>query len=133
MAAPSQRLKRLVRLQEQIKALHETRHATHLAQAAKARQEASELLEALNAASPLPGLFPDLYNRRIGAAMGREADQVQKAQQEAGRVATATARANIVERAWREALGLEEREAHEKETLESVERTAMERTRPRSG
>ncbi len=73
MAMRAQRLKRLVKLQEQIKALHETRHATHLSQAAAARRDAQELLEALNAASPLPGLFPDIYNRRIGAAMEREA------------------------------------------------------------
>ncbi len=133
METRSQRLKRLVRLQRQIKALHETRHATHLSQAAGARREAAELLEALNAASPLPGLFPDLYNRRIGAAMGREADETRQAGIEAGRVATATARTNMVERAWREAFRLEEREAAEKETLESVERTAVERTPPKVG
>lgn len=122
MAERSQRLKRLVRLQRQIKALHETRHATHLAQAADARREAAELVEALNAASPLPGLFPDLYNSRIGAAMGRETAQTRKAEIEATHVATATARTNIVERAWRDAFQMEEREAAEKETLESIER-----------
>ena len=126
MAMQSDRLKRLVRLQRQIKALHETRRATHLSQAASARQEAAELLDALNAASPLPGLFPDLYNRRIGAAMGRESHETRQAEIEAGRVATATARTNIVERAWREAFRLEERDAAEKETLENVERTALE-------
>ena len=123
MTPRSDRLKRLVRLQKQIKAVHETKHATHLSQAATARQEASELLDALNAASPLPGLFPDLYNRRIGAAMGREAHEMEKAQAEAGHVATATARTNIVERAWRDAFRMEERESAEKETLENVERT----------
>ena len=130
MAARSDRLKRLVRLQRQIKALHETRHATHLSQAAEARQEAAELLEALNAASPLPGLFPDLYNRRIGAAMGRESQETLKAEIEAGRVATATARTNIVERAWRDAFRMEERDAAEKETLENVERTALAEQKP---
>lgn len=130
MNARSDRLKRLVRLQRQIKALHETRHATHLSQAASARQEAAELLEALNAASPLPGLFPDLYNRRIGTAMGRESQETRKAEIEAGRVAAATARTNIVERAWRDALRTEERVAAEKETLESVERTALSEQKP---
>lgn len=123
MIARSERLKRLVRLQKQIKALHETRHATHLSQAEKARQEAAELVEAQNAASPLPGLFPDLYNRRIGAAMGREAEATSRAAMEAGHVATATARTNIVERAYREAFMLEERALAEIETLESVERS----------
>ena len=125
MTPRSDRLKRLVRLQRQIKALHETRHATHLSHAASARQEAAELLEALNAASPLPGLFPDLYNRRIGAAMGRETEAMARADIEAGRVATATARTNLVERAWRDAFRMEEREAAEKETLENVERGTL--------
>lgn len=122
MTTRSERLKRLVRLQRQIKALHETKHATHLSQAAAARQEAAEMLEALNAASPMPGLFPDLYNRRIGAAMEREARETGHAQQEAARVATATARANVVERAYKEAFRLEEREMAEKEQLETIER-----------
>jgi hypothetical protein len=125
MTGRADRLKRLVRLQKQIKALHETRHATHVSQAASARQEAAQLLDALNAASPLPGLFPDLYNRRIGAAIGRETHELAQADLEAGRVATATARTNIVERAWREAFRLEERDAAEKEMLESVERGAL--------
>lgn len=123
MTTRAQRLKRLVKLQEQIKALHETRHATHLAQAAEARRDAAELLEALNAASPLPGLFPDLYNRRIGAAIDREANEMKEAHQEATNVATATARTTIVERAYREAFRLEEREAADKEQLEAIERS----------
>lgn len=122
MTTRAERLKRLVRLQQQIKALHETKHATHLSHAAAARQEASEMLEALNAASPMPGLFPDLYYRRIGAAMEREARENGRAQQEASHVATATARTNIVERAYREAFRLEEREIAEKEQLETIER-----------
>ena len=130
MVQRSDRLKRLVRLQKQIKALHETRHATHLAQAASARREAAELLEALNATSPLPGLFPDLYNRRIGAAMGRESHEIHKAGIEAGHVATATARTNVVERAFRDAFRMEERDAAEKETLENVERTALSEQKP---
>lgn len=122
MTTRAERLKRLVRLQQQIKALHETKHATHLSHAAAARQEANEMLEALNAASPMPGLFPDLYNRRIGAAMEREARENDRAQQEASHVATATARTNIVERAYRGAFRLEDREIAEKEQLETIER-----------
>jgi cation transport regulator ChaB len=122
MAKSAERLKRLVRLQEQIKALHETRHAAHLSRAVAARKETSELLEALNAASPLPGLFPDLYNRRIGMAIEREQREDRNAREEAARVATATMRTNMAERAYREAFRLEEREAAEKEQLENVER-----------
>lgn len=122
MTTRAQRLKRLVRLQTQIKALHETKHATYLAQAASARKDAAELLDALNAASPLPGLFPDLYNKRITAAVDREEKEMLRARDEAGRVATATARTNIVEKAYRDAFRLEEREAAEKDQLESIER-----------
>lgn len=122
MTTRVQRLKRLVRLQEQIKALHEMRHATYLSQAAAAKKEAAELLEALNTASPLPGLFPDIYNRRIGAAIDRETQETRRAGEEAARVATATARTNIVERAYRDAFRLEERDIAEKEQLENVER-----------
>jgi hypothetical protein len=124
MATRAKRLKRLVELQGQIKALHETRRATYLSKAEAARKDAAELLESLNASSPLPGLFPDLYNRRIGEAISREEQENIRANEEADRVATATARTNIVERAYREAFRLEEREQAEKEQLESVERTA---------
>lgn len=127
MTSRADRLKRLVKLQEQIKALHETRHATHLSQAAAARQDATELLEALNTASPLPGLFPDIYNRRIGAAMEREESEMRRARKEADNVSTATARTNIVERAYREAFRLEEREAAEKDQLEAIERGISDR------
>ncbi|MEO3384870.1 hypothetical protein [Mesorhizobium sp. CAU 1741] len=127
MTTRAQRLKRLVRLQSQIKALHETKHATYLAQAAAARKDATELLDALNTASPLPGLFPDLYNKRITAAVDREEKETRRADQEATRVATATARTTIVEKAYRDAFRLEEREAAEKDQLESVERRITER------
>lgn len=125
MAMRAQRLKRLVKLQEQIKALHETRHATQLAQAAHAKKDASELLEALNNSSPLPGLFPDVYNRHIGAAIDREAKATERAEIQAGHVATATARTKIAERAWRDAFRQEERIAAEKEQLENVERKLL--------
>ncbi|MBI1619723.1 hypothetical protein [Aquamicrobium zhengzhouense] len=122
MESRADRLKRLIRLQKQIKGLHETRHAQHLTEAARARQDATELLEALNRASPLPGLFPDIYNRRIGAAVDREEQEVLKAQQEAHLVAKATARTKFVEQAWREAAQLEERAEEEKAQLEILER-----------
>lgn len=130
MGSRADRLKRLVRLQEQMKALHQTRHATHLSQAAAARQDAAELIEALGSPSPMPGLFPDIYHRRIGAAVDREAREMRRAEKEAGNVSTATARVSIVERAWRDAFRLEEREAAEKDQLEAVERTVAGRKEP---
>ena len=127
MAPRAQRLKRLVKLQGQIKDLHEIKQANHLSQAAAARQETAELLEALNAASPLPGLFPDIYNRRIGMAMERQERETRNARVEAGRVATATARTNIAERAYRDAARFEERESDAREQLETVERSVKHR------
>lgn len=122
MESRAGRLKRLIRLQEQIKSLHETRHANHLTQAANARADAHDLLDSLNRASPLPGLFPDIYNRRIGAAVDLEQRETQLAEQERIKVATATARTKRVQQAWREAALIEERAAEEKEQLESIER-----------
>jgi hypothetical protein len=116
------RLARLVRLQEQIKALHQTRHATHLSRAGEARQEAVELVEALGGDSPMPGLFPELYNRRIENAVAREADSMTSARAEADNVVRATARTHVVTRAYDEARRLEDRHHSEKEQLESVER-----------
>ena len=127
MAKSADRLKRLVRLQRQIKALHETKHATYLSRAAAAGQEADELVESLNAASPVPGLFPDLYNRRIAGAMERQQRETLHAEAEAKRVATARARTDIVERAWREAAQGEARQSEDKERLEIVERGLTDR------
>lgn len=122
MAGRSERLKRLVKLQEQIKALHETRHAMHLSQARQAGDEASALVDSLNAASPLPGLFPDLYARRITSAIDRQQRQSGLASAEAGLVANANARTQMVERAYREALRFEDRREEERQQLENVER-----------
>ena len=122
MQSRADRLKRIVRLQRQIEALHETKRANHLSQAAAARQETAELVESLNAASPLPGLFPDIYNRRIGSAIEREERETRNAEDEARKLANATARVKIVEKAWKEAARLEERDAADKERLEIVER-----------
>ncbi len=122
MASRADRLKRIVRLQRQIEALHETKRANHLSQAASARQETNELVESLNAASPLPGLFPDIYNRRIGSSIEREDRERRHAGLEAQKLANATARVKIVEKAWKEAARLEERDEADKERLEIVER-----------
>lgn len=118
------RLKRLVKVQEQIKALHEMRHAQHLAQAAEAERETSALTEAMNADSPMPGLFPDLYNRRIVASVEQRRRSAEMAREEASRVAMASARENLVIRAYSDALRMEDRARAEREQLEHVERTA---------
>ena len=122
MTGRADRLKRIMRLQRQIEALHETKRANHLSQAAAANRETGELVESLNAASPLPGLFPDIYNRRIGQSIEREERERRNAEEEARKLANATARVKIVEKAWKEAARLEDREAADKERLEIIER-----------
>ena len=69
MSTRRDRLKKLVKVQEQLKALHETRHATFLAAAASAEAEARDLVGHFDRDNSLSGLFPDLYHRRIAQAV----------------------------------------------------------------
>jgi len=121
MTSRRERLKKLVSVQEQLKALHETRHAGFLAQAAAAGQEAEELAARSDGATSLSALFPDLYHRRISQALTRQADNQDLARTEAERVATATARTNMVERSYREARHKDDRARGERDTLEMIE------------
>jgi hypothetical protein len=114
------RLKKLLTLQEQLKAMHELRHAGFVAGAVAAKKDAEELADRFNAEDSLSGLFPDVYHRGIGSALSRERANMKAADDEAGKVATATARANMVERAYREAHAANERERGDRERLEII-------------
>jgi hypothetical protein len=116
------RLKKLVKVQEQLKAFHETRHAGFLAAASAAETEARELAERFDSEGSLSGLFPELYNRRISGALARKEASLESARGEAGRVATATARSNMVERAYREVRRSDERDRADRERLELIRR-----------
>lgn len=72
MTTRKDRLKKLVKVQEQLTALHETRHATFLAAANAAEAEARELIGHFDQDNSLSGLFPDLYHRRIAQAVVRQ-------------------------------------------------------------
>ncbi|MGF7005508.1 hypothetical protein [Aminobacter sp. BE322] len=120
------RLKKLVRVQEQLKALHETRHAGFVAQAVAAGTEAQALTEAFGGDSPMPQLFPELYHQRISAALARQQLSMGLAGVEAAKVATATARTNIVERAYRDVRRQDERHSADRERLEIIERRSGE-------
>ena len=122
MASRTDRLKKLVDVQEQLKAFHEMRRANALAEAAAAGREAAELAARFDATDALTDLFPDLYARRIERALRRQDQRLASARTEAGHVATQTARANMVERSWREAVRGDERQAQDRATLEAVER-----------
>lgn len=121
MTSHKERLKKLVQVQEQLKALHETRRATFLSNAAAAKLEAETLVETFDAPGSLSGLFPDLYNRRIANAVARSEADLENARNEATLVAAATARTNMVERAYDEARRLEERHQSDRERLDLIE------------
>ncbi|UVK47238.1 hypothetical protein BPNPMPFG_002999 [Mesorhizobium sp. AR07] len=120
MSTRKDRLKKLVKVQEQLKALHETRHATFLAAASTAEAEARELVGHFDQADSLSRLFPELYHRRIASAVGRQETNLASARQEAGLIATATARTNMVERAYKDIRNRDERERSDRERLDLI-------------
>lgn len=121
MSNDKKRLQKLLSVQEQIKALHEARHAGYLAQAQAAHHDADDLA-AQFAISPMAPLFPEIFHRRIAEAVERENANREKARQETAKVAVATARTTIVEKAFRRAAVKEERDAQDKELLELIDR-----------
>ncbi|RWB01823.1 MAG: hypothetical protein EOQ39_15030 [Mesorhizobium sp.] len=120
MSTRKDRLKKLVKVQEQLKALHETRHATFLAAASAAEAEAEELVGHFDQADSLSALFPDLYHRRIAQAVVRQEANLASARQEASLIAAATARTNMVERAYKDVRNRDERERSDRERLDLI-------------
>ncbi|RTL99658.1 MAG: hypothetical protein EKK31_24130 [Hyphomicrobiales bacterium] len=120
MTTRKDRLKKLVKVQGQLKALHETRHAGFLAAAVKAEAEAKELIEHFDTDKSLAGLFPALYHKRINDALGRQKQNLEDARQEAALIATATARTNMVERAYKDLRRRDERERSDRERLDLI-------------
>ena len=120
MTTRVERLKKLLILQEQLKAMHELRHAGFIAEAVAAKNDAAELVDRFNAEESMSALFPEVYHRRIGSALSREDANRKLATREAAKVATATARTNMVERTFREARAADERERGDKERLDII-------------
>ena len=120
MTTRLQRLKKLLTLQEQLKAMHEMRHAGFVTEAVAAKQEAADIVDRFNAEDSMSALFPEVYHRRIGSALTREDTNRKYASSEAAKVATAAARTNMVERTYREARTADERERGDKERLEII-------------
>lgn len=116
----AKRLKKLLAVQEKLKALHETRHATHLAAAVSAEREATEIAARADQGDSLASLFPDIYSRGVANALARAGVGRALAAEELKQVATATARTNLVERDYRDALRREERERSDRERLEGL-------------
>jgi hypothetical protein len=122
MTDRAKRLRKLLTVQEKLKALHETRHAGYVAAAAAAHTDAEDLAERFDAEDSLAMSFPDVYNRHISSALSRERANQRLAEAEAGRVAMATAHTNMVERAWREVSRADERSRTERDLLELLAR-----------
>ena len=120
MSTRRERLKKLVKVQQQLTALHETRHAGFLAAAAHAETEARELVERFDTPGSLAGLFPQLYHSRIAGALSRKDENLDLASTEAALVARATARTNRVERTYRDILGEHERQIADRERLDLI-------------
>lgn len=122
MASRLDRLKNLVAVQRQLKALHEMRHAGHVAQAHAAGAEAAEIMARADAPESLSNLFPDVYARGVFGALARQETSTELAAAEAERIAMETARTNMVERSYRDARMQEERETADKDRLEALQR-----------
>lgn len=122
MTDRKERLRKLVIVQDKLKALHETKHAGFLAAASTARREAEDLAASVDAEGSLASLFPELYYRRVSAALDRERDNLDKAREEASRLAVATMRTNMVEKSYKTVSRKDERESADRERLEHVNR-----------
>jgi hypothetical protein len=66
--------------------------------------------------------LPEVYNRRIGQALARQEQSLLLAREEVERIATATARTNMVERAYRDIRRQDDRDNADRERLEMIER-----------
>ena len=121
MTTRRERLRKLVEVQEQLKALHETRRAGLLAEAAAADEEARMLAERFDADDSLAVLFPDIYHNRIAGALARRDARLAAARLETGLLATATARTNMVERAYQTERRADERQRGDRERLDLIE------------
>ena len=122
MVKESRRIARLIAVQNRLKAYHEMRHAALLGQAREAEREAHEVSARKEGGNSLAQVFPEIYDRSIARSLARRDRSRAEAAAEAGKVATQSARANMLEKAYRAASGAEEREAQEREGLEIVER-----------
>ena len=124
MPTRTDRLKKLVQLQEKLKAVHEARHAGYLASAIAAADEAAALARSADENGAISSAFPELYNRRIDAALRREVRNQAQARDEVGHIATATLRTNTAERAYKESRSHDERRDADIERLEIITRSA---------
>ncbi len=116
------RLTKLVQVQRQIQALHEMRHANHLASANAADREALELVERFDSGTAMSSLFPDLYHQRISTAFATRDEQQDLAAREARHIISATLRADRTDKARREMGKVLDEKTEERQRLDLAAR-----------
>lgn len=112
------RLTKLVEVQRQIQALHETRHANHLASSVAAENEAHDLIERFDGGALSSTLFPDLYHKRISNAFARRDEERDLAAGEVRNVVSATLRADKTDKERQQAAKVLEEKSEERLRLE---------------
>jgi len=128
MAGRVDRLKRLLKVQTQLKAVHEMRHAGMVKAANAAGAEADEIAARKQDEGSLSTLFPDVFDRGMTRALARRDTNLAAAAAEAGRLATETVRTQRIADDYREARREAERAEEEREGLEAAVRM---KARPR--
>lgn len=121
------RLSKLVRVQNLMKDLHETKRAGHVVEAQRAQDEADALANYLQQPGSLSSLFSDLYHNRIAQAQQRRDSALEAAAAEAKLVTTADLRAERVAEKRREITRELEEKSASRERQELVERRAFEK------
>jgi hypothetical protein len=118
------RLAKLVKLENRLKAFHESRHAGHLADANRAAAEADEVRARFDDPASLSALFPELYHRKVESSVAAQAAALEQAKAEERRIAAATVRTNRVGERYREAARVVEEQRGARERQELVDRNA---------
>lgn len=118
------RLAKLVKLENRLKAFHETRHAGHLAEANRAGEEAKAIGDRFNDPNSLSALFPEVYHRRIEAALATRENSLGLARLEERKIAAATVRTSRIEEQYRHAVRAVDEQVAAREREELVDRRA---------
>jgi hypothetical protein len=118
------RLAKLVKLENRLKAFHESRHAGHLAEARNAAADAAEVSARFDDPGSLSALFPQVYHRKVESALAEQARALENAKKEERQIAAATVRTNRVGERYREAARTVEEERAARERQELVDRNA---------
>jgi len=118
------RLAKLVKLENRLKAFHESRHAGFLAEANRRAEEAAAIGARFDAPDSLSALFPEVYHRRIERATDEREAALAQARTEERRIAAATIRTSRVAERYREAARVVEEDTAARERQELVDRAA---------